>query len=227
MDFRKWALQEDFREWVINGLENGVWIPLYIPGKMKDEPNAEDRFIYSFLIHQNYIEKELSTTGFKQSDGYPVMEQSNWGEGNKPEWKYYRFGQVNEEPIIYRRRFPTKPNYVEISQEFVHFFQLFHDKRNDNHILESADGNEEIVVKKTAEGWFVKLLRIKQYLAFTDRALVVGISNRRFFSQEIEGVSEATNSSPLLVSKNSLWNLVLWYQSGLGEPKYFTELLGK
>lgn len=227
MGFRQWALQEDFRNWVINELENEIWLPLYMSGTQQDQPGKENKFIYSFLLKKENIEKELSTTGFKQYDGYPSMEQSNWGEQNEPGFKYYRFGQDNEEPLIYRRKFPTKPEYIEISQEFVHFFQLFHDKKNDNHILETADGNEEIVIKKTYEGWFVRSHRIKQYLAYKNGVLVVGISNRRFFDQEIAGVRKATNFNPLLLSKKSLWNLELWYQPSFGDSKYFSELFGK
>jgi hypothetical protein len=173
------------------------------------------------------IEKELSSSGFNQYDGYPAMERSNWGDENEAEYKYYRFGQENEEPIIYRRKFPTKPGYIEISQEFLHFFQLFHEKKNDNYIFEDADGSEEIVIKNTTKGWFVRSLRLKQYLAFTNKVLVVGIVNQRYFDQEIDSVRKPTNKNPLLLSKTSQWNLELWYQTSLGEANLFTELFGK
>jgi len=227
MDFRRWALQEDVCDLVINRFGNEIWLPLYMPDNYKTKPETEDRFVYSYLIKIDNIDQELSTTGFHQYDGYPAMEQNNQGDGNSNNYKYFRFGQDNEEPIIYRRRFPTKHGYEEISQEFVHFFKLFHDKKNDNHILEAEEGSEEIVIKKTTEGWFVRSRRLKQYLAFTDRVLVVGIVNKRFFNQEIEGGKIATNSNPLLVSKESLWNLKLWYQTGNGDSKYFTKLFGK
>ena len=227
MDFQQWALQEDFRDWVINGLENDIWLPLYIPGKQETQPGTEDKFIYSFLIKNDDIDQELSTSGFNQYEGYPAMEQINWGDKNNIEYKYYRFGQEAEEPIIFRRNFLTRPGYIEISQEFVHFFKLFHDNKNDNYLLEAGDASEEVVIKNTTEGWFVRSLRLKQYLAFTDKALVVGIVNQRFFNQIIEGVKKATNSNPLLISTERLWNLELWYQSSHGNSKYFSELFGK
>jgi hypothetical protein len=219
-----WCLQEDIREWIDDYLGHETWLPLYKPGASSFEDRPENQFVWSFLIDSNSVGEELNEYTFHQFDGYPCTDDFK-AEGRD---RYYsRFGYEDREPILFRRRFPTREGYIEISQEFIHFFQLFHDRKSNCHILEHDHGGEETVIKTADDGDVsVRTYRMKQFLAFKRMALVVGISNMRHFNRPIGQGHKPRRTSPLLEKANQELHYALWYQDGI-QTAYLTEVLGK
>ena len=227
MDFKKWSHQEDIQKRFTSLIEREIFLPIYVHIKEEVEHGYDDFFIYSFLIDNDRISTELSNNGFNQFKGYPSMEQTNFGEEGDIEYKYFRFGQEEQEPLIYRRRFTSKEDYEEVSQEFVHFFNLYYDRTNGNYFLIGEDGSEELIIKITNGNWYIKTYRLKQYLAFKEKALVIGISNRRYFNKELSSQNSPTNMKPLSEFSNESTNFHIWYQTYGGDWSFFTEFLGK
>ena len=118
----KWCLQEDFRERFETRLGNETWLTVYKRSPWIWKDGTEDPFVWGFLIDLENVEEELGEYTFEQFNGYPVTD--NFTSGNQKLF-YSRYGRDDREPIAFQRDFPTKPGYIEISQEFVHFFGLF------------------------------------------------------------------------------------------------------
>lgn len=183
-----WKHHEDAIEW-FKKLGSETWTPLYLPGKEELLPGGENRFLWSCLLFQDSVAREMEKFGFDQFDGYPATGESGGDTGTS---YYLRYGEEDREPIFFRRHFPTLPSYLEVSQEFVHFFQLHHNRERDEFIRELEDGSEEVVLKFENGGILVRTLRLRQFLAFKGMVLLVGLSNIRKFdsalaSEEKEG----------------------------------------
>ncbi|MGB6680259.1 MAG: hypothetical protein WBF08_02900 [Candidatus Bathyarchaeia archaeon] len=222
--YSQWCLHEDFQEWVNRSLGHEIWTPLYNPGGNNYFHGGETRFIWSFLLNLNSVEDELNEYTFHQFDGYPYTD--HFVENDRT-FFYSRFLYQDREPIIFRRSFPTKEGYLEFSQEFIHFFELYNDIQKNQFILEHGDGREEVVVKFTEDGGIsVKTHRVKQFLAFKEMALVVGFSNQRHFNDPIGEAYSPSRGARVLINRNSHLNYALWYQDGI-KTAFLSELLGK
>jgi hypothetical protein len=220
---KNWCLHIDTREWFNGAGLTDPWLTIYRDGELSDR--KEVRFIWSFLIKKKSITKELSTYTFDQFDGYPVTETFE----NNGKIKYYsRFGKDDREPLFFRRRFVGKESYLEISQEFIHFFQLYHDQPNSKYQLILPDGSEESVIEIIGNHE-IRILtrRVKQFLAFKNLSLMFCVVFQRFFSEPIGEEFTPTNLKQVMVQKSKKSHYAIWYQDYQGKSRYFTEFIGK
>jgi hypothetical protein len=185
-------------------------------------PEVEDKFLWSCLIEPDRVPKELEENTFRQFDFYPVTDNFKKNQKNY----YSRFGIDGYEPHFFARRFPTKPRYIEISQEFVHFFGLFHDKNTDTFIRESDDGKEEVIAKISNEV-AIKTKELKQFLAFKEMKLLIGFATSRYFNDHLDIPFEKATSQLIGESKTSEFHYHVWYQREVGKASFRTEILGK
>jgi hypothetical protein len=224
--FTNWCLHKDSQEWFLSVGEKEPWITVYKAGEI-DKEKHELQFIWSCLIGQESIDEELTNYTFEQPDGYPVTDRF---EKNGEISYYSRFGGDGREPLFFRRKFTGKDGYIELSQEFIHFFQLYHDRSNSRYLLISPDGSEEPVIKIN-DGTEIQIStrRLKQYLAFKGMSLLLGVVIQRFFDEPIGNGFTPSNSKQLLVNRQDRLHYAVWYQNsyGHGDHNLFTELIGK
>lgn len=221
---KNWCLHVDTRQWLENIGRNDPWLIIYNAGEIYNH-KEEDRFIWSFLINNESVEKELAEYTFNQFDGYPVTDTY---EKDGSITYYSRFGYDDREPLFFRRRFTGKEGYLELSQEFIHFFELYYDQPNSRYLLISSDGGEETVVQ-IRDNREISILarRLKQYLAFKNMSLMLCVSIRRFFNEPIGEGYFPTNSKQVLVRKETNLHYSIWYQDYSGKTRFFSELIGK
>lgn len=220
---KNWCLHADTQQWLENILAD-PWITVYKAGNFHLQEN-EDRFIWSFLIKKDSVEEELRNYTFDQFDGYPCTDKFINNGGTV---YYSRFGYGDREPLFFRRRFTGRTGYLELSQEFIHFFQLYYDRPNSQYLLINPDGREESVIKIIDYKEIrILLFRLRQFLAFKNMNLMLCVSIRRFFNDPIGGNYSPTNTKQLLVNQTDKTHYAIWYQDFSGRSKYFSELIGK
>jgi len=217
-----WKLHVDSRKWLEN-LGSEPWITVYQRYDL-DSENIEDKFIWSFLLDKEKIQEELEEYQFEQFDGMPIT--GHFDQDDKIIF-YNRFGVDDREPLTFNRQHVGKTRYFEISQEFIHFFDLYFDRPNNQFLLISPEGDEEQVVRIFENKIEILVYRLKQYLAFKNMDLIVCVVIRRFFNDLIEGDYSPTNSKTVMISKKNNYHYALWYQDYGSRKKYVTELIGK
>lgn len=131
--------------------------------------------LYSVLVHNKYIDKtrESSSWDLSIGGGLPCCEKS-YSNNNEPQIFYYQYGSKYYQPLVIYRDFQgLKPNYIEISEEFRLFHNLFYDKTTNKYIKIDDNGDEEdIVIIKEDNNVMIKLKAIKQFLAIKDMTLL-------------------------------------------------------
>jgi len=160
---------EDWQKRIQNGLGKENWIVVYADIKSKYEVLS----IYSALIPNDRVKTALRK---KSWDIYKGGGQPGFGQhAPKFETVYLRFGNFdNIEPFIYYRYFyDIKQSYIEVSQEFIHYFNLYKDTLNGRYIEIEKDGNEENIIIMNEQEIKVKLINLKKYLAIKNSHLAI------------------------------------------------------
>jgi hypothetical protein len=166
----------DWRSNIKRNLIEGHWVLIY----EKRQNKYEDFWIYSSLVPNEHIVKSLSTDNWDLSLG-----QGNPGFGSTApdfEPKYLRFGNFeNIEPLVYYREFNDIKNpYLELSQEFIHYYNLYYDTSSGKYIKVHDDGTEEDIVIFEKNLIKVRLFYLKKYLAIKKSHLAIYFDLRRF-----------------------------------------------
>jgi hypothetical protein len=112
----------------------------------------------------------------------------------EPITKYQRYPDEGIEPLVYWRTFSgRKDSFVEISEEFRLYFNLFEIKKSDEEkvfIYTNDDGDEDEVIRIEKDEVFVKLKYIKEYLAAKQSHLAIYFELMRFSEQTLEDIGQ-------------------------------------
>ncbi|KPE52948.1 hypothetical protein [Chryseobacterium indologenes] len=143
------------------------WITVYHGYHEEEKVNSG---IYCLLVKPEYLTTYMESRNWGihwGSEGHPsVITQYNEGSSIT---EYYRFGDEGMEPFVYPKWFShNKERYVDVSQEFVNYFNLFEksiSKKNRTYyyIDDSGDEEEAIIVREREVR--IKLKFIVEYLA--------------------------------------------------------------
>ncbi len=174
---RKKLLQEQKLEEIRRTLQPLEWITVHRPVNTR---TPMDYFIYSALIPPNQVEEILSDTEISDNpevfDGIP--DTLDYGtQASMEQVKYLRYGYGTEngfEPLIISRSFGgIKTPYNEISEEFRHFHNLFHNRETDEYIKIDDAGNEERIAAVKPDEVKIRLKEIRQFLAVKEMYLSI------------------------------------------------------
>lgn len=153
-----------------------IWITVYEEYLNKNE----DRWIYSALIPEEKVRKCLEYIGWDIHKGYGLPD---FGKKYVPkeEILYLRYGNFdNIEPLVFDREFHNlRENYIEFSQEFIHYFNLFYDEDSACYIKILSNGNEEKVIIFQKNIVQVKLKYLKEYAALKKSKISIYFEIRR------------------------------------------------
>ena len=174
---RKKLLQEQRREEIRRAPQPLERITVHRPVNTRA---PMDYFIYCALIPPNQVEEILSDTEISDNpevfDGIP--DTLDYGtQASMEQVKYLRYGYGTEngfEPLIISRSFGgIKTPYNEISEEFRHFHNLFHNRETDEYIKIDDAGNEERIATVKPDEVKIRLKEIRQFLAVKEMYLSI------------------------------------------------------
>ena len=192
------------------------------------EEEYSKRYIYCALIPSDHIEEVLSdsTWDLEFSQCMPSGMVSH--KGTKEEHKYLRYGVDNGvEPLIFDRNFHRlRDNYREISEEFRLFHNLYHDRKTNQYIKISEDGNEEIVAIVEPNHVRVRLKEIRQFLAIKEMYLAIQFIFSETSTQSLERLGFTAGE------EDRRDGMMRWMQrygdlDGIGNCRAFSRLVGK
>ena len=178
-----------------------------------------DFFVFCALIPSDRVEDSLSASSWDcpPEDGFPCA--IGYHEDGNRSVRYFRFGNDQGiEPLVFRRNFyGLREDYLEISEEFRLFHNLYYDRRENRYIKIDDDGDEMLVavIENHRDRVQIRLKELRQFLAIKEMHLAVQFDHR---------VNSKSSLSELGISKSEIdkredlchWNL---YYGDLPFPK--------
>jgi hypothetical protein len=181
---RRYLEQKDV-EHILRDVGNNEFV-IVSQSRTTDKESFE---FWSALIPNEEVEQALRAEGWDLSlrEGYPGC---NGSEPNRT--VYQRFGQSDGiEPLVFRRSFSDiKPGYVEISQEFCHFHNLYQERKSNKFIKIMSDGTEQdVVVVSSDDTVTIRLKELRQFLAIKEMHLAIYVHSGRWSRQSLEDLA--------------------------------------
>ncbi|MHB1418233.1 MAG: hypothetical protein ACYCX4_01395 [Bacillota bacterium] len=140
-------------------------------------------YFFCALIPNSMVDESLNNESWDlhMGRGKPGCSVSYDTEGNKTV-TYHRFGfDDGIEPLIHCREFHgIKKDYVEVSEEFRLFHNLYYDKTNNKFLKIDESGAEEEVILVEEDRVQIKLKPLKQFLAIKEMHLAIFFSINRY-----------------------------------------------
>jgi hypothetical protein len=204
----------------IEEIGSGEWLTLYAFQANKDG----SRYYFCALTPKEHIDEVMAheSSDLMIGGGLPGFTQSY--VSGKAITRYDRFSSGPIEPLIYARDFyGLKPRQFDILEEFRHFHDLYHDRRNDRYIQVDARGEDIVVVEVAPNEVRAKTRHVRQFLATRQLHLIV------FFDHRAE-VPTANVTDVLRNEKVHRSDLRFLFHAGkleLSEGRTFSRLLGK
>ncbi|HEY9755902.1 MAG TPA: hypothetical protein V6C97_12120 [Oculatellaceae cyanobacterium] len=141
--------------------------------------------IWCALVPRDQAQASMQTDSFdlRTDDGYPGFNGSEQATS-----EYFSYGQIDgTEPFCFRRDFhDLKPDYVELSQEFRHYHNLYEEKDTGKFIKIFRDGTEEEVASIVDSVIRVRTKELRQFLAAKNMVLSMSVFCSRYADFSIE-----------------------------------------
>lgn len=171
---KKYLYQMDIREWIENGLDAEIMVP--VSGNRIDK--EYDVYLQSFLLSVEDIEVEMETDTYNANILTPGI--TVYGSWENDEKVYYRWGNdKNFEPLVIKREYNgVAKDSIEIAEEFRLLFNLYFNSQK-NEYIDISDGEGITVVKMNDNGYVTIHKRyLKTYLAVKEKAMIIHINSR-------------------------------------------------
>jgi hypothetical protein len=146
----------------IENLGNEEWITRYT----YESGKFGSKCFFCALVPRNQVAKVMTHDSWDLmiGNGLPGFAQS-YASG-RTKTTYHRFGSSPIEPFVFRQSFHgLKPDQFDLLEEFRHFHNLYHDRRNDRYIYLDDRGEEDVAVKVIGKSVRAKLRYIRQFMA--------------------------------------------------------------
>ena len=205
-------------------------LPLHdlLTAYLKDDKDERRRSMSCALIPNARVEKSLSRPEWDLmiGSGGPGVIQFGAGEGSRTE--YFRHGNDDGiEPLILWRTFDGLWDpYVEISEEFRLFHNLFHDKKTDRFYKLDDAGNEHLVATIESKCVKIRLLEIRQFCAVRELHLAIYMDSveRSQYSLSDVGLAEGGGNH---IEALTVYGLHNGEVPDMRDAKAFSRLLAK
>lgn len=187
--------------------------------------NSYNRGIYSALIPNEYVELALSrlTWDLMHEGGMPST--TRYGDGHI---EYHRFGDDSGvEPLVIGREFyGMRDNYIELSEEFRFFHNLYHDIKANKYIKIDDSGNETVISIVENNRVQIRLKEILQYTAVKDMHFSIQFDFREDSILTLEELGFEDGESVEHRQTLATWGLG-YGDFGGGKHRSFSRLFGK
>lgn len=174
-------------------LGTGPWIPLYqkriIPG------SNDDFFLFSAIVPADSIDELMSTHEWEiMLDSFRPGFDFDYST-DPPNVVYQRYGRDDGiEPILIYRFIPGKNDkYFDVSEEFRLLYNLYHDRYEGKYIRILDDGNEEDIVRCSADEIIVNARILKEFLAIKQAILILYINVYRLIPGKFSELDDENN----------------------------------
>jgi hypothetical protein len=214
-----------FLDWIGQDFAPTDMIPVW----WKVTTPESDIHVHCALIPNERAEQALAnpTWDLKIDGGRPGCVQHGQRGGTSVA-EYHRFGGHYEaEPFLLHRSFAgVRRKYVEISEEFRLYHNLYYDRTTDKYLKIDGAGNDTEVIIVEPQRVLVRLLEIRQYLAARTMHLAIYFDDREHsrFSLEELGLEEGAQDT-----RNGLmkWGIGYGDFGSIDEWHTSSRLLGK
>jgi len=186
---------------------------------------------YCTLVDNSNIPQSMSNVSWDLSigSGLPSCTCYNYKSYDE-KIKYHRFGEEKIQPLVYLRTFyGLKPGYIEISEEFRHYHNLYFDSTHNKYIKIDKNGDEEdIVVIETDNTVKIKLKAIKQFLAIKNMSLLFFFDCNYYSDRTLDELEIPKTYDTIKQEENLIYSYayidVDW---GHENHKSFSKIIGK
>ena len=174
-------------EWLQRDLKMTEMVTVYL----SDHRESHNYGIYCALIPLDGIDQVFSSPSWDLRWGGGMPDASVSYEGGEERVEYLRYGGTTNrvEPLVLGREFSGLYDaYMEISEEFRLFHNLYHDGKTDKYIKIDDDGNEYTVAVVEPDCVKIRLREIRQFLAIKEMYLSIQfdcIENSEYDLQEL------------------------------------------
>lgn len=154
------------------------WFPAYL----SEDAEQSGEYMHSALVPLAAIPELLEDVSWDISIGGGVPGTIGYSDGKGGfEEKYFSHGNNNGiEPLLIHRDFHgMRSDFVEVSQEFTLFHNLFHEPSKKRYLHFDEDGNESIVARYDDKHFELKTSFVLNYCAAKKMALALYIQGHR------------------------------------------------
>jgi len=218
----------------ISGLDSGKLgniltykVPLKLIDKIKNflfSKLLSKIYIHNYLWNSEQLEKR-NTKIFKIKNYIFKIFQRLGACQFKTIKEYQRFPETGIENLIHVRFFNHYPSYIEISQKFCHYFNLYEDRKNNLFLSSDESGNPIEVVKISNDSDEMQEVRIKkkylnEFLYVKNMWLCVQFDHLRWIAQILKNqINEDCTKGDCIYSLHS-------GRAGYEDEKTFIRFLG-
>lgn len=203
----------------IENIGKDEWITLYL----FESGKTGSRCYFCGLVPRNHVSKAMAHDSWDLMTGHGLPGFTQSHKSGRTKTKYERFGPNSVEPLVFSRSFHgIKPDQFELLEEFRHFHNLYHDRRNDRYVFIDERGEEDVVVEVSTKLVRAKLRYVRQFMAARRLHLAVFFDHRAHVSMDI---SAAKSKIP----DDTVANSHLRYSFHIGDLSgdTFSRLVGK
>lgn len=179
-----------------------------------------------------------------EADAQGALDDPQWDErvgfgmpgevityaGGTEQRRYCRFGSSDgHEPLVYVREFHgARPSYIELSEEFRHYFNLFEDKSCNTLFMIDDAGDDEEVVRISDRRIEIRLRLLKEFLAAKAMVLAIYFDALRFSEVPFGTLGLGTDAS-VVETGTATYQVYAGPWEGVSRERQrsFARLLGK
>lgn len=187
--------------------------------------DSYNRAIHCALIPNNYVNQALSKTTWDLMCEGGMPSPTRHGDGRV---EYYRFGDdTGVEPLVIHREFyGMRKNYLELSEEFRLFHNLYHDTKANNYIKFDDFGGETIIASVEKNRVQIRLMDILQYASIKEMHFSIQFDYREDSTMHLDEFSLKDGDSEEHSQELVTWRLDYGIFTH-GKHRAFSRLLGK
>ena len=140
---------------------------------------------------------------------------------------YIRYGDENgREPLVITRSFgEMRDDYMEVSEEFRLFHNLYHNRKTDEYIKIDDDGSEDTVILVRSDCIRIRLKEIRQFLAVKEMRLWIRYDYLEYSERSL--VELGLKGGRTVQRDNSVsWRLSCHHSPDVRNYKALSQLLG-
>ena len=222
---KKDLMSEDLHKFVRDKLGKERWITVYSYIKNNDEKIV----FYSALIPNEKADEVLRKDEWDLFIGKGLAGYIQYSDGKTKETKYFQFGNdMGIEPLIFLRSFGNKESYLEISQEFRHYHNLYEEIKNKKFIKIDDNGDEEDVIKMNESEIKIKLKFIKEFLSVKKMNLAIYFELDRYSTFTLEDL-DIKKLNKVIKGGKYIYDFTVcdWGLSGGKNNKSSSRIMGK
>ena len=152
---------------------------------------------------------------------------SNWDEAVEEHLVYHRFGRPDGfEPLVHVHGFhDLKDQYVEVSEEFRLFHNLYHDQKHRSYVKLDDSGQETVVVELQRDRIRFRVQELRQYLSIREMHLLMQFDFRELSRYSLAELS-LVEGAKVHHDEESIWELC-YTEPHQEDHVAFARLIGK